>query len=246
VLSGTVRREYTTEMKIGRSITVVIPVHDGVRYLAAAIDSVLTQTTPAGEIVVVDDGSGDGSARIASAYGAPVVCLKRDHRGPAAARNTGVAAGAGEWIAFLDADDLWMPEKLALQTEATQVDPGIDVVTGGWENFLSPDIEPDPGSPQRFPTGVQTAPLASSMLVKRSSFHRAGGFDETLACGEVIDWLLRARHNHLRFKHVPELVSRRRVHAGNYTRGHAVRNQAYLGLVRKHLSTRHPAPERSA
>jgi glycosyltransferase involved in cell wall biosynthesis len=97
------------------TITAIIPVHNGERHLAEAIQSVLAQTLPPGEIIVVDDGSTDASAAIAQSFGAPVRVLAQPNLGPAAARNLGLAHATGDLLAFLDADDLWTPNKLARQ-----------------------------------------------------------------------------------------------------------------------------------
>ncbi|MGQ9503351.1 MAG: glycosyltransferase family 2 protein [Thermogutta sp.] len=96
-------------------ISVVIPVFNGERFLAEAIRSALAQTLPPYEILVVDDGSTDESAELAESFGPPVRVLREENRGEAAARNCGIEAARGDWIAFLDCDDVWKPEKLALQ-----------------------------------------------------------------------------------------------------------------------------------
>lgn len=96
-------------------ISVVIPVFNGERFLAEAIRSALSQTLPPYEILVIDDGSTDGSAEIAESFGPPVRVLRQENRGEAAARNFGIEAASGDWIAFLDCDDVWQPEKLAFQ-----------------------------------------------------------------------------------------------------------------------------------
>ena len=118
-------------MKI--SFSVVIAVHNGGRTLKRAIDSVLAQTRPPHEVIVVDDGSTDASAEIAAGYGAPVRVLRQENRGVSAARNAGVAAASGDWIAFLDADDYYYPERLALAAEAIERFPEADFVTGDFD-----------------------------------------------------------------------------------------------------------------
>ncbi len=118
-------------MKI--SFSVVIAVHNGGRTLKRAIDSVLAQTRPPHEVIVVDDGSTDASAEIAAGYGAPVRVLRQENRGVSAARNAGVAAASGDWIAFLDADDYYYPERLALAAEAIERFPEVDFVTGDFD-----------------------------------------------------------------------------------------------------------------
>ncbi len=220
-------------MKPTAGITVVIPVHDGSRYLAAAIESVLAQKISVHQLIVVDDGSTDDSLRVAAGYDDRVTCLSLPHRGPAAARNAGVEQATGHWLAFLDADDLWLPNRLACQLPVAAADPTA-AVTGGWENFLSPDCDPAAGPTSRFPTGPQTAPMACSLLIARTRFLEIGLFDESLRAGEFIDWVLRARQAGLRFTEVPQVVYRRRIHATNHSRHQTTRNEGYLRLIRKH------------
>jgi len=223
-------------------ITAVIPVHNCSRYLAAAIESVLTQTIPARELIVVDDGSTDDSRRVAANFGDRVTCLALPHRGPAAARNAGIAAATGRWLAFLDADDLWLPDKLAHQLPLAAADPTV-AVTGSWENFLSPDCEPTTGPRHAFPAGPQAAPMAGTLLIARQRFAEIGLFDESLRAGEFIDWVLRGRRARLQFSAVPQLVLKRRIHATNSTRQQAERNLAYFDLIRKHRGSASPPPK---
>ena len=96
-------------------ISVIIPAYNAGRYLAEAIQSVLAQTLSVHEIIVADDGSADNTAAVALSFPAPVRYHLNPHEGTAAARNQGVRVAQGEWLAFLDADDLWQPDKLAAQ-----------------------------------------------------------------------------------------------------------------------------------
>jgi glycosyltransferase involved in cell wall biosynthesis len=121
-------------------ITLIIPVYNGERYLAKAIHSALSQTLPPTEVLVVDDGSTDGSAAIARSFGPPVHVLTQANLGPAVARNLGAVHAAGDLLAFVDADDLWSPEKLAHQVRTVQNDSSIEAVLGVVENFISPKL----------------------------------------------------------------------------------------------------------
>jgi hypothetical protein len=99
------------------TISVVIPCYNGTKFLRETLDSVLAQTLPALEVIVVDDGSTDGSAGIADSYGPPVRVIRQPNQGESVARNRGIEEAKGEWVAFLDADDLWLPDKLAEQAK---------------------------------------------------------------------------------------------------------------------------------
>ena len=103
-------------MTMSADISVVIPAYKAERCLARAIESVLAQTLPAAEVIVVDDGSRDATAAVAGRFGDPVRVIRQENAGPAAARNHGVREACSAWIAFLDADDAWLPEKLERQS----------------------------------------------------------------------------------------------------------------------------------
>jgi glycosyltransferase involved in cell wall biosynthesis len=111
----------------------VIPSYNAGRYIGRAIDSVLAQTVAADEIIVVDDGSTDNTADVVTAYGSTIKYIRQDNAGASVARNTGIEAATSEWIAFLDADDEFLPDKLRLQIEHLRRNPDL-VWTAG--NFI--------------------------------------------------------------------------------------------------------------
>ena len=102
------------------AVSIIIPVYNAEKYLAETLQSVLAQTFRDFEIILVDDGSTDGTSEIIDKFSDRAICLKNDHRGPASSRNLGLEAAQGSLIAFLDADDLWLPTKLEKQVEANQ------------------------------------------------------------------------------------------------------------------------------
>ncbi len=115
------------------TVSVVIPAYNAAKYIGRAIDSVLAQTRPADEIIVVDDGSTDNTADVAHGYGDKIRFIRQENAGASVARNTGIEAATSEWIAFLDADDEWLPQKLQLQTEHLRRNPNLVWTTG---NFI--------------------------------------------------------------------------------------------------------------
>ncbi len=114
------------------TISVVIPAYNAGAYIARAIDSVLAQSRLADEIIVVDDGSTDNTAEVVTRYESGVKYIRQDNAGASVARNTGIEAATGQWIAFLDADDEWLPEKLKLQTEHLMRNPDLVWTTGNY------------------------------------------------------------------------------------------------------------------
>src|SRR5664280_1650862 len=121
-------------------VSVVIPTYNRLAYLREALDSVLAQTRAADEILVVDDGSTDGTEAAISALPAPVRYLRQQNAGPAAARNHGLREAKGDWIAFLDSDDLWVPEKLEAQMDFLERNPAVELLFAHMINF-GPDGE---------------------------------------------------------------------------------------------------------
>src|SRR5208282_2490255 len=116
-------------MKDALRVSVIIPVFNGERTIAAAIDSALAQEFEgAAEVIVVNDGSTDGSEEIVRGYGDRITVVTQENRGPAAARNAGVRASHGEYVAFLDADDIWIPGKLRKTLAALDSDRGAAMV----------------------------------------------------------------------------------------------------------------------
>lgn len=122
------------------SISCIIPVFNGERYLAEAVESILAQTYPPCEVIIADDGSTDGTAEIATGYSARVRHVRQENLGAAAARNLGLHAAVGEFVAFLDADDLWHVEKLARQVARFRQRPELDFCISHLQNFWIPEL----------------------------------------------------------------------------------------------------------
>lgn len=120
------------------SISVVIPVYNGAATIGRALESVFSQTYPAHETIVVDDGSSDDTGVIVSGYGGSVRYFRQDNSGPSTARNRGVEMASGDWIAFLDADDWYYPDRLRLHAELIETQPDLDFVVGNFD-YRGPD-----------------------------------------------------------------------------------------------------------
>ncbi len=220
------------------AISVIIPVNNGARYLAEAVQSVLAQTWPPGEVLVVDDGSTDNSGAIARAFGPPVRLLTQANLGPAAARNLGVVQATGDMLAFLDADDIWMPDKLARQLEALRGAPTCEAAVGGVANFISPELD-DTQVRLLAHAATQTGHIhAGTLVIGRESFRRIGDFDPRWRYAEFVEWWGRALGLQLRFVTVPELVLRRRLHGGNLTLREHGGHREYLTLLREQVASR--------
>jgi glycosyltransferase involved in cell wall biosynthesis len=196
------------------SVSVIIPVRNGALYLAQAIDSVLAQTRPALEVIVVDDGSTDDTPALVQQYGQRVRYVQQSPAGAAAARNHGVSLAAGNMLAFLDADDLWLPQKLSLQMDVLETRTNIDMVFCHAEQFISEDAQRHANPiPDRL--RILPATAAGGLLVWRNAFDRVGHFDIRYMRTEMIDWIARANHAGLKHKMLPQVLLRRRWHDAN-------------------------------
>ncbi|MBO0887436.1 MAG: glycosyltransferase family 2 protein, partial [Acidimicrobiales bacterium] len=177
------------------SVCVVVPAHNAAATLGPALASVAAQTLPPAQVVVVDDASSDDTAAVAR--DAPLeleVIPTEGPLGPAGARNAGTARAVGEWVAFLDADDVWHPRKLETQLEAARRQPGTVIVASDWVRGTPPTPTGPVGmrvlgtgdilSLNRFQT--------STVLVRRDVLLSVGGFDPTLDGAEDWDLWLRA------------------------------------------------------
>lgn len=204
------------------SVSVVIPVRNGAAFVAEAIDSVLAQEGFACEVIVVDNASTDGTAELVEQrYGSRVVLVEEPRLSAAHARNTGARVAAGEWLAFLDADDVWLPGKLQRQMEAWDAQPEIDILFTMGEEFPAPGM--DAAQRAMYVCRTEPYPMVAppSFLARRETFRRVGDFP-ALPSGEFIAWMGWARELGLRELVVPEVLVRRRIHPHNSTRNGSV------------------------
>lgn len=195
-------------------VSVIIPFYNRDRYLAEAIDSVLAQTYPAIELIGVDDGSTDHSAQVAQRH-LPLHYCYQPNGGIAAARNTGIGLATGEFLAFLDSDDIWVKEKLALQLAAFAADPELEAVFGYVEQFYSPEVDEDFRRRIRCPEAPIAGYLSGMMLIRRTTFLKVGWFDLQLNTNVDLDWYSRAAEQSLKMALLPNVIYRRRLHTGN-------------------------------
>lgn len=194
----------------------MILAYNGERYLAEAIESALAQTVPCAEVVVIDNGSSDGSVEIARSYGSDTtVRALGSNRGIGFARNEGLALAKGEYIAFLDHDDIWEPQKNELQLAALAAPDAPDFVFGHVRQFFSPDLDPAVAARLKQPSGTQPGLYLGAMLAPRRTWDRVGPWEQAWEVADGLAWLARARGLGLREAMLPDLVANRRIHGGN-------------------------------
>lgn len=223
------------------SVSVIIPIYNSGRYLREAIDSVLAQKHAQLELLVVDDGSSDDGPEIASSYGPAARLIAIPHRGHPGARNAGVAASSGDFLAFLDADDLWMPNKLALQLATFASDPSLDAVFGHMQNFISAELTQEERAKIKCNSTALPGLLQGSMLIRRDAFARVGAFAEERKMGDFLDWYGRATLSNLNMHMLPDTLVLRRIHLSNFQRTHKHLRKENLFVLKKLLDSRRAA-----
>ena len=208
-------------------VSVIIPVYNGENFIREAVENVLSQKYPSLEIIVINDGSTDSSDQIIKQLPVDIRYFSQDNYGPAAARNKGIRDASGEFITFLDADDLWPENNLNIMVDEMLKNPGMDVIRGYAQlmefNKTSGCYEYIGNPKESFPHYIGAA------IYRKSVFEKVGLFDSMLRFGEDADWFLRAGEMNLNIKRLEETSLFVRRHGGNMTEG---KNLVELNLLK--------------
>jgi glycosyltransferase involved in cell wall biosynthesis len=218
-------------------ISTIVPVYNGECYIEAAIKSIIAQTYPAEEIIVIDDGSTDGSGAIVESFGPRVIYDFQSHTGVSAALNKGVALAKHDCFAFLDADDLWAENKLELQIAAIN-QSNVDMVFGHLQQFISPELDEKDKSILFCPEEPEPGYSRDTLLVKKEIFFKVGLFSVNYQAGEFIDWYLRAKYLGLKSFMLPNVVAKRRLHKTNMTGQDTEIKKDYIRVLKAGLDQR--------
>ena len=216
-------------------ISAIIPAYNSAKFLKEAIDSVIKQTHPIDEIIVVDDGSIDQTQQIAESYGHQITYIKQKNQGPSAARNSGILAATGDWVAFLDADDQWTSDKIEQQLRALKKEPTLKLIAADMtevdqsgellvesvlakhdllKQFISLDGKPLPNAlaslvtKNFIPTGT--------VIVERAVLVESELFNSQIRFGEDLELWAKIACNHP-VTCLPKVMMLRRQHGGNAT-----------------------------
>lgn len=195
-------------------VSAIIPVYNGQRYLAEAIESILKQDYHPLEIIIIDDGSTDSTAKIAQSY-PEVRYIYQSNQGHGMAKNMGISAAQGEFIAFLDADDIWTYNKLSMQVNYLIQHPDIGYSLCRMSAFLEAGSE-WPSWLKKDQIGADVpAYLPSALVVRKTVFEKIGNFDPTYRHANDSDWFFRAKDAGILMAMIPEVLLQRRVHDSN-------------------------------
>jgi len=201
------------------AISVVIPLYNGAKYIEDALSSIRDQPIPVAEILVIDDGSTDTGPEVARAHPSQPKVIRKDNAGPSAARNFGIRQAASPFLAFLDQDDLWRPEKLELQCQAFLDDPALMACFGSvdyfWEDPACDEARAFRDHPR---TNAVHGYVTTTLLVRREVYDIVGFYDETLAHADSIAWCAALRDMGVAHRMLDAVVLDHRMHANNLTR----------------------------
>jgi glycosyltransferase involved in cell wall biosynthesis len=188
------------------------------------------------EIVLVDDGSTDDSVeKIKQIKDERIRIIRQENAGAATARNNGVKLATGEYIAFLDADDLWAPNKLKWQFEQLELHKDVNMIYGQVKEFYDAKVENiDKRGEEK--TFVGYSPIA--LLISKQDFLKVGEFQGKYKVAEFIDWYDRAKQLGLREIVLPQIVAYRRIHKGNLDRLHRADVKQYVAVLKEALDRR--------
>jgi glycosyltransferase involved in cell wall biosynthesis len=227
-------------------ISCIVPVYNGEKYLAEAIESILAQSYRPLEVIIVDAGSTDDTPQVVAGFKDRVVYLEQSNRGPSATRNLGVSASRGDFVAFLDPDDLWHPDKLARQMGCFEACPELDLCVAHVKLFWAAELQGEAMRLRGQARGnIVPGFTTGTLLTRRKFFYAVGDFDAALWFGDATDWFLRAANRRAVMELLPDVLLYHRMHATNLTRRRidASRDE-FLGIVKRSLDYRRHAGRR--
>lgn len=210
-------------------VSIIVPVFNGERYLSEALRSIENQTYPNIEIIVVNDGSLDETLSVIRTFPS-VIAITQPHRGLSTALNNGIQNAKGEFFAFLDADDVWVKDKLWNQMKIFMENPRIEAVFGHIVQFRCSrkSMEEEEKNPFNRMPGY----CKGSMLIKKTSFSRIGFFSTRWEMGDFIEWYKRAKEKDLKTALIPEIVMKRRIHSHNMSLSRETGKKDYVRILK--------------
>ena len=238
-------------------VSLIIPAYNAGRYLNETISSVLAQTYHAIEVIIIDDGSTDDTATVLAQYkNKPRVrVIRQENKGVAAARNTALRVAKGEFIALLDADDIFLPNKIERQVAYLKSHPACDVCYCNILHFYDGEPEKTFQLQQNYYSGVEVLPHLVrsffinplSVVMRRSAVDRIGFFDERYRGPEDFDFFLRLAYAGAGFDHLPEVLAKYRMRRDSLSynpRAEIYRKKMGLQIVKELTARMTPAEQK--
>ncbi|MTJ55296.1 glycosyltransferase [Anabaena sp. UHCC 0253] len=216
-------------------VSVIIPVFNGEKYLAEAIENVKNQDYQPLEIIVIDDGSKDKTAEIAAEFKDSIRYIYQENSGPSAARNRGIRIANGDAIAFLDVDDIWSDDKLKVQGNYLADNTSVEIVQGLIQQMNLSQLTSDKKpifEPVYKPYNYINL---GSAIYRKSVFEKIGIFDETLNYAEDVDWFIRAWENGISKVLIDQVMLFYRKHQKNMTGGKNLVELGFIKIYKKRL-----------
>lgn len=229
------------------TVSVIIPVYNGATEVCRAIDSALAQKNCNVEVIVLNDGSKDNTESVLAEYGDRIRAINQQNCGLSKTRNNGIALATGDWVAFLDHDDYWQPEKLSLQLAAAKR-TGFEVVYTNAGNFGDvARVAELRSEPEDMAEGNLLEPLlldnfivVSSVMIRRSLIQEIGGFDTSLPSVEDWDLWLKLSARGIRFAAVPEPVTMYQWRAGSMSKNYELMRTTRQSIIQRALASLRP------
>lgn len=197
-------------------ISVIMPVFNTEKYVKEAIESVFSQNYKKIELICINDGSTDSSLSILESFGDKIILINiKDNCGASEARNKGIRVAKGKFLAFLDADDIWVNNKLEVQMNQFNINPNLDISFSYMKCFISPDLSEEVKDKRYCPQVSIPGHIPSTAVVKRTSFEKVGYLDTRFKNIEFIDWINKAKEIGLKIETVNDILVSRRIHDTN-------------------------------
>lgn len=196
-------------------VSTIIPTFNRRGYVVEAIESALAQSYRPIEVIVIDDGSTDGTAAALAHFGSQIRYIWQPNQGTSVARNHGITASRGELLAFVDSDALWEPDKLTLQVAALTNNPEAHAVLGRLRQFYSPELSAEDRSRLWCPDGIAPGFAPATLLIWRQAFLAVGPFNPENRTAEFMEWMIQADEAALCILKMEACIYRRRIHASN-------------------------------
>lgn len=203
-----------------QTVSVILPVYNAGTYLKESLESVFTQTLQPVEIIAINDGSTDNSLEILNEFPTKLRIISRENRGVSPTLNEAIALATGNFVTFLDADDIWVANKLERQLDFLNSHPEKSACFGMVKQFISPELSDEVKSTISCPEEIQRGILKITLMIRREALDKVGLFDEQMHRGDFIDWFARAEELGITYEVLPELLAYRRLHRSGLSSQH--------------------------